>query len=285
MKSYEILLATNNRNMSTNFVKVSFEERVKIDTINTPAQLNKIFQKKGKILDVLLLDLTFPEHDLNRFIFYVKQFKKDMPVILLKVDHGIVNSEKEALRNLSVYASIIKPSTRQEAEEILQDLNNILGLDMDKKLDKVAYLEKENVFACTFKNGKTYFLQRKDIPEDDASKIKHYVIDNDNYYFTVYLESGKEYIILWDYILSLCEEKYDYYKNKEISIMSSKEIGKRIKIIRNKRSLTQKDMESKTGILRANIARIENGKHSSSLETLEKIASALQVPVAALLSK
>ncbi len=49
--------------------------------------------------------------------------------------------------------------------------------------------------------------------------------------------------------------------------------------------MRQIDLAKKTGIQRANIARIEGGKHYPSLETLEKIADAFGVPVAKFLTK
>lgn len=280
---YDILLATNNRNLANNFKK-ALPKRGRLDTVNTPAKLNQIFRKRGEILEIVILDLTFPDKDLDRFIFYIKQFKKDTPVILLHMERSLIQ-ESEAFRNLSVYGCMQQPATREEAEAILNDLNNIFDLDMDKKLEKVEYLEEENVFACTFKDRKTYFLARKDIPDDDGTKIKNCDIDKDKYHFTVYLESGGKYEIAWDFIRYICDEKYEYHRNKTSEGVSSQEIGSRICEAREFKKLTQEDLAKKTGILRANIARIEGGKHSPSLETLEKIAEALEVPVAKFLAK
>ena len=279
-----ILLATTNERLKDSFKDISTSRAIKFESIGTSDRFNAIFKKKGRILEVLIVDLTFPEEELDRLIFYVKQFKKDLPVVLINVEASLAK-EKEALRNLSVYAVIKEPATRQEAEEILDDLSDILDLDMDQKLEKVDYLEKEKVFACTFKNGRAYFLSRKDIPEDDGSRIKKYTIEKDAYYFTVQLKSGKEYLVLWDFILHICEEKYEFHRSKAIESISSVEIGKRVKEARNKKGFRQLDLAKKTGILRANIARIESGRHKPSLETLERIAGALGIPVANLLSR
>lgn len=280
---YDILLATNNRSLANNFKK-ALPRMVKLDTVNTPAKLNRMFRKRGEILEVMILDLTFPDKDLNRFIFYIKQFKKDIPVILLHVERSLIQ-DSEAFRNLSVYGCMRRPSNKEEAEAILNDLNNILDLDMDKKLEKVVYLEQENVFACTFKNRKTYFLPRKDIPDDDGTKIKNLEIDEDGYHFTVYLESGSKYEAVWDFIRYICDEKYEYHRNKATEGISSEDIGARICQIRELKKFTQEDLAKKTKILRANIARIESGKHYPSLETLEKIAESLEVPVVKILVK
>lgn len=279
----EILLATANRRLTNTFRNSAIGKRVTLRTVDTPAKLNKIFCKKGEMLEVMILDMTFPEKELNRFIFYIKRFKREIPVILLHVDRSL--KEGEAFRNLSVYGCIRKPSNKEEADGVLNDLNNILDLDMDKKFEKVEYLEQEFVFACTFMNRKTYFLLRKDIPEDDGAKIRDYDIDEDGYHFTVYLESGKKYEIVWDFVRYICDEKYEFHKNKTKEGISSEEIGARIRQLRELKKITQEDLAGKTGIQRANIARIEGGKHYPSLETLEKIADALEVPVAKFFAK
>lgn len=281
----DILLATNNRRLAKDFKEVAFENKqTKLETIDKPAKLNEVFRKRGELLDVMILDLALSVEILNRLIFYVKRYQKDLPVILLHMGRSMSKKDSEALRNLSVYGCISRPLNKEQAEYILDDLNNILDLDMDKKLGKVEYLEQEKVFACTFKNMRTYFLSRKDIPEDDGSKIKHFPIDKDEYHFTVCLESGKKYAIPWDFILHICEEEYEFFKDRPVERISSEEIGKRVKKERKLKQLRQEDLAKKTKILRANIARIESGRHCPTLETLEKIAEALETPVAKFLT-
>jgi transcriptional regulator with XRE-family HTH domain len=57
-------------------------------------------------------------------------------------------------------------------------------------------------------------------------------------------------------------------------------IGKRIKILRLERGLTQRDIEEATGISRSHISNIESGRVANpGLDTLEKITKALKVSV------
>ena len=49
--------------------------------------------------------------------------------------------------------------------------------------------------------------------------------------------------------------------------------------MREAKGLTQAQLARAAGILRANLSRIEAGKHRPTLETLEKLAAALKVPV------
>jgi transcriptional regulator with XRE-family HTH domain len=54
-------------------------------------------------------------------------------------------------------------------------------------------------------------------------------------------------------------------------------IGERLKELRERKKLSQGDIEKKTSLLRCYISRVENGHTVPAIETLEKIARALEV--------
>jgi transcriptional regulator with XRE-family HTH domain len=56
-------------------------------------------------------------------------------------------------------------------------------------------------------------------------------------------------------------------------------IGIRLKNLREARSLSQGDVEKRAGLLRCYISRVENGHTVPSLETLERLAAALGIPL------
>jgi transcriptional regulator with XRE-family HTH domain len=56
-------------------------------------------------------------------------------------------------------------------------------------------------------------------------------------------------------------------------------IGRRLRALREARDLSQGDIEARTGLLRCYISRVENGHTVPSLETLEKLAGALDLPL------
>jgi transcriptional regulator with XRE-family HTH domain len=56
-------------------------------------------------------------------------------------------------------------------------------------------------------------------------------------------------------------------------------IGQRLRQIRAQKKLSQADIERETGLRRCYISRVENGHTVPSVETLEKFAHALQVPM------
>ena len=56
-------------------------------------------------------------------------------------------------------------------------------------------------------------------------------------------------------------------------------IGIRLRKLREERKLSQGDIEKRTGLLRCYISRVENGHTVPSLETLERLAAALEIPL------
>jgi len=56
-------------------------------------------------------------------------------------------------------------------------------------------------------------------------------------------------------------------------------IGDRLREMREERKLSQGDIERRTGLLRCYISRVENGHTVPAIETLEKLARALDIPM------
>jgi transcriptional regulator with XRE-family HTH domain len=54
-------------------------------------------------------------------------------------------------------------------------------------------------------------------------------------------------------------------------------IGDRLREIRELKNLSQSDIQARTGLLRSYISRVENGRTIPAMETLEKIAHALEM--------
>jgi len=56
-------------------------------------------------------------------------------------------------------------------------------------------------------------------------------------------------------------------------------VGERIRHLREQQKLSQADIEERTGLLRCYISRVENGHTVPSLETLERFAAGLGIPL------
>ncbi len=56
-------------------------------------------------------------------------------------------------------------------------------------------------------------------------------------------------------------------------------IADRLRALREAKNLSQGDIEKRTGLLRCYISRVENGHTVPAIETLEKLARAMEVPM------
>src|ERR1700693_371315 len=56
-------------------------------------------------------------------------------------------------------------------------------------------------------------------------------------------------------------------------------IGGRLKDLREQKKMSQGDVEKRTVLLRCYISRVENGHTVPSVDTLEKLARALEIPI------
>src|SRR6202166_1621088 len=60
-------------------------------------------------------------------------------------------------------------------------------------------------------------------------------------------------------------------------------IGDRLRLLREQKKFSQGEIEKRTGLLRCYISRVENGHTVPAVETLEKFARALEIPMYQLL--
>ncbi len=56
-------------------------------------------------------------------------------------------------------------------------------------------------------------------------------------------------------------------------------IADRLRVLREEKHLSQGDVEKRTGLLRCYSSRVENGHTVPAIETLEKMARALEIPM------
>src|ERR1700722_9807851 len=70
------------------------------------------------------------------------------------------------------------------------------------------------------------------------------------------------------------------YRNRPCSAEDqTMTIGKRLRVLREERKFSQGVIEKRTGLLRCYVSRVENGYTVPAVETLEKFARALEVPM------
>src|ERR1700683_3478584 len=56
-------------------------------------------------------------------------------------------------------------------------------------------------------------------------------------------------------------------------------IGEKVRVLREQKNMSQGDIEKRTGLLRCYISRVENGHTVPAIDTLEKLADAMEIPL------
>ncbi len=175
---------------------------------------------------------------------------------------------------------------RLSVADIASLVKKQLDPESRKIFAKVDYLEDLKIFLVWMRNGKTYALQLSELPEADSTKVIKWVLSKERDYIEVIQKSGNKFEIPWDDVLYHCEPQYEFYKGKQAQEETLlKRIGQRIRQLRESKGYSVQTLADKAKMKRPNLSRIENGHHQPSLETLEKIAEALEIPVADIVSK
>lgn len=153
----------------------------------------------------------------------------------------------------------------------------------ETRLAAVAYVDALAALAVKFVDGRVYAVALTDLEGVDSSPVERVTLSSDGYAALLEQRSGNHIEIPWDVVLYHAEPEYAFYHRRDPGEGSTgAAIGEHVRFERLKRSWTLEKMSLLTGLKVPNLSRLENGKHLPSLETLEKVADAFGIPVAAL---
>jgi DNA-binding XRE family transcriptional regulator len=170
---------------------------------------------------------------------------------------------------------------RLSVEDIASLVKKQLDPESRKIFAKVNYLSDPRIFLIWMGNGKTYALRLSELPEADSTKVIKWALSRERDCIKVIQESGNKFEIPWDDVLYHCEPQYEFYKGKQAQEETGlKRLGERVRQLRESKGYSVQALADKARMKRPNLSRIENGHHQPSLHTLEKIAEALEITLA-----
>lgn len=145
---------------------------------------------------------------------------------------------------------------------------------------------------AVFGDGTALLLTRPVSEHDDGSEVASIALDGDAQSATVTLGSGRQ--------LSLRASAMHRVNGRAAHVpqatgagghsagalaIDGAQLGARLRELRLAAGLTQAELARRTGIHRPNIARVEAGRHTPSLETLSRLASAIGVSTTTVLTE
>jgi len=146
-------------------------------------------------------------------------------------------------------------------------------------------------------DGSSVLLARPAHADDDGGDIGAITISKDASSARIELASGRAFDVIASQLASAPKSEGPRPEGSAsssgqlaaatqalaLSSIDGTKLGARVRELRLAAGLTQAELARRTGIHRPNIARVEAGRHTPSLETLARLAAAIGVPTASVL--
>lgn len=169
--------------------------------------------------------------------------------------------------------------TSDDIDRAIANLQRRLDKERAKRFEFVTVSPAGSEVLAILGDGHSVLLERPLNGNDDGSKIDSIALGEDAQTATLELESGVTMLLTAGALAPT-----ETLGGGQIPL-DGERLGKRLRQLRLEAGLTQAELARRTGIHRPNIARVEAGRHTPSLETLSRLATAIGVPATRVLSE
>ena len=174
-----------------------------------------------------------------------------------------------------------------------------LDRDHGRRLSAVDFASAVGAVVVRFGDGRIYAVPLGVLWVADTTLVTSTTLSSHGYAALIEQESGNVFEVPWDVVLHRADAAYPYRSapaspgpgvsenragcgDRAPAREIARGIGERIRTERRFRGWTLSELAACTGIGISNLSRLEKGRHLPRLETLDKVAEALGLPVAAL---
>ncbi|QQR90313.1 MAG: helix-turn-helix transcriptional regulator [Myxococcales bacterium] len=170
-----------------------------------------------------------------------------------------------------------------------------MAFRVERRIDKDRERRFEYLTVCP--NGKdllaidgqarAWVLSRPLSAEDDESEVQAITLSDDARFAVLSFNNGKTLELIAEHIFKSknAQSTPQSIDDDPSFALNNAELGPRLKALRLQKGLTQAEVARRSGIHRPNIARVEAGRHTPSLETLRRLADAIGVSTAEILAQ
>ena len=159
------------------------------------------------------------------------------------------------------------------------------GAARARRFEYVTVSPRGGELLAILADGSAVLLPRPAHEEDDGSEVAAIALSEDALRATLELANGRVFELVAEEVSArLLAEGNGHTQSSNGDIAAAlgeidgHKLGARIRSLRLAAGLTQAELARRTGIHRPNIARVEAGRHTPSLETLARLAAAIGVP-------
>jgi DNA-binding XRE family transcriptional regulator len=173
-----------------------------------------------------------------------------------------------------------------EAERVAASLARRLDTARARRFEYVTVSPRQDGLLAILADGNAELLPRPVAAGDDGSEVSSIALGEDARTATLQLASGASFVVKAQQCLRANGARSSTPPAGGTNIaLDGARLGARLRELRVAAGLTQAELARRTGIHRPNIARVEAGRHTPSLETLARLASAIGVPTTSVLAE
>lgn len=205
--------------------------------------------------DELLATIGFVRASGALPIAHVDRDRDALEDIVTELCHGLVTSDDRDIEQVA--AAIPRRADRKRA----------------LRFEFVTVSPAGDDVLAVLGNGEASLHRRPIDAADDGSEIVSININPPATKATLLFESGVS-----SQLTVAAAHASDMTNGRGDVAIDGEKLGARLRELRLAAGLTQAELARRTGIHRPNIARVEAGRHTPSLETLARIANAIGVP-------
>ncbi len=200
------------------------------------------------------------------------------PVVSVPIDLD-VSSIDDILDDLCLGLVTRRP---EDVSRVVAQLARRADATRARRFEYLTVSPRGGELLAIFSDGTAVVVDREVLDDDDGSAIEEIALEDEATRAVLSLESGKEL----ELTTAMVARKSLLKKGNGATHgnVDGVRLGQRLRELRLAASLTQAELARRTGIHRPNIARVEAGRHTPSLETIARLASAIGVPTTAVLS-
>jgi len=176
----------------------------------------------------------------------------------------------------------------RDAARISTTLARRADRDRSRRFEYLAVSPRPRELLAILADGTAALLPRPVTDADDGSEVASISLGHGAETATLVLANGHEVSLRASALAasSPSQRPSSPPTNGHSAIaIDGVRLGARLRELRVAAGLTQAELARRTGIHRPNIARVEAGRHTPSLETLARLASAIGVPTTTVLAE
>lgn len=182
----------------------------------------------------------------------------------------------------------------QDIERVAATVARRADTERSKRFEYLAVSPRANELLAILADGSAALFPRPASETDDGSEVSSIALSDGAQEATLTLVSGSEFTLRalansagasTAGATAARPSVLPTNGSHQLIPIDGVRLGRRLRALRMAAGLTQAELARRTGIHRPNIARVEAGRHTPSLDTLARLASAIGVPTTSVLAE